>query len=113
MSGVCAERQKRQRIETQLDKLDKLNERRAELGEELRLSLALQALWPDVFKHGKAYSHAEGSRGRGYELVVRDGAGAVRRFPLEDVPLVLWPAHLKHSRAGDTVYERMRAGRAS
>ncbi len=108
--GKCSQRQARNAA---LDKLDALNKRRAELGIELRLSLELQDLWPDVFKHGKAYSHAEGSRGRGYELVVRDGAGAVRRFPLEDVPLVLWPQHLKHSRQGDTIYERMRAGRAS
>lgn len=96
-----------------LDKLNALFDRQRELGVELRHSIELQGLWADVFKHGRAWSHAEGSKWAGFELVVRDGKGQVRRFPMERVPLCLWPEHLKHSRAGNHDYERLRASRGA
>ena len=97
---------KQAKLEAAAAELEANFERQRELGCELRLSLALQGLCPGVFEHGKAYTHAEGSKWAGYVLVVRDGAGKVKRFPLEKVPICLWPEHLQHSRTGDHHYER-------
>ena len=62
--------------------------RREKLIARLRKSYALELLWPRVFDHGSASSVII-KRGSTSILQVRNGAGEVRVFPLEDVPDIL------------------------
>lgn len=86
-------------IPAAIDNLKQLGARRDKLMGELERSLALQALWPEVFAAGSATSCRIGSPlgrattgGIRYALRLRvSGAGEVREFPQAEVPAVLWP----------------------
>jgi hypothetical protein len=85
---------------------DKLNSKLAEAREvmlKLDKSLALEYLWPDAFKHGRARAHWFGPAGTNdarylphgapfhlkHEFVVTDAKGNTRSFDYEEVPSIL------------------------
>lgn len=69
-----------------LKRARELASQRVALIDELDRSLALQALWPEVFAAGRASSTWLSSYGNEPVLVVTDGNGEQRRFKDSQVP---------------------------
>ena len=68
-----------------------LMKERDELQRKLDRSFAIQELWPDVFKYGKCRSYLTGNlnRFKAVELVIKNGNGEKRKYPVGGVPKVL------------------------
>ncbi len=82
-------------METALDQLAKveaLAQRAAELRADLKRSLMLQQLWPEVFKYGKATTQVTGNAHHAMQFTIKNERGKVREFDLIAVPVELWPA---------------------
>jgi len=71
--------------------MDKLDEKYLELDRtrgQLRASLDIQMLWPDVFKHGKCTSYLSGNLFRidSMRFIIKNGNGETKEFKLTDIP---------------------------
>ncbi len=76
-----------------IDSIDANQKIATALGGKLRRSLALQDLWPRVFAHdGRARSWFRGNLYRPLYmvLIIEDGAGEQRRFPLDQAPDIIF-----------------------
>lgn len=78
-----------------MGELDLLYEERAALHHDLRRSLVLQELVPDVFAHGRAKTRVQGNPRNELTFVVTLGNGEQRTMPLEEVPVILWSESVK------------------
>jgi hypothetical protein len=83
-----------------LDKLaeiEALEQRATDLRTELKHSLMLQELWPDVFAHGPVTTQATGNyrHNAGILFAVKNGIGNTREFNILDIPIALWPKALQ------------------
>lgn len=76
-------------------KLERLYEERDGLHQELKRSLALQEVWPDAFTHGRCTSQVTGNPRRELTFTLKLANGERRSKPLEEVPVILWPASVK------------------
>lgn len=87
---------------TKLTELDQKAAQAEELRQELRRSILLQDLWPDVFEHGSTTSWVSGHASRELRYTIKRGDGSKRTFDLTMVPLALWPEeviqHIKRYR---------------
>ena len=84
-----------QNIEKKLEHLDGLIKEKNRLYDELKESMAILLLWPDVFKHGNVRAIIEGntiSPGKMRLMIANEKEE--KRFPLVDVPPVLLERHL-------------------
>lgn len=83
-------------IESAMSRLDELVAEKNRLYEELKESLAIQLLWPDVFKHGSVRSILEGHPSSPSKMrLVLSNEKEERRFPLEEVPSIVMKRHLQ------------------
>lgn len=81
-------------VHVQLERLESLQARQAELQKSLNRSLAIDMLWPGVFDQGPVRSNWI-STGGNLRLRVRNGLGESREFVRALVPACL------HSRVAD------------
>ena len=84
-----------QQIQQKMDELDALYEERDQLHHELKRSLALQAIWPDAFTHGRCTTQVTGNPRRELTFTLKLANGERRSKPLEEVPVILWPDTVK------------------
>ncbi len=77
-----------------LDRLEELAARGSELRADLRRSLALEELWPGLFKLGKVTAGLQGNPYSTMRLRVTAGE-EVRTFKVREVPLVLVERELR------------------
>jgi hypothetical protein len=78
-----------------MGELDKLYEERDALHHQLKRSLALQEIWPDAFVHGRCTTQVTGNPRRELTFTLTLANGERHEKPLEDVPVILWPAAVK------------------
>ena len=75
-----------------LDKIDALLLRKMELHRELRRALLfIQLCGEDPHKLGKVFTYVEGNVHGTLRYIVSVDGKEYRLFPLQDVPVVLWP----------------------
>lgn len=77
--------------------LKKLMESRSELMQKLDRSLLIREIWPDAFKDGShVTSWVSGISTKGfYFYIKRVFDGVDQKYPVQDIPLVLWPEQFK------------------
>ncbi len=80
-----------------LEKIEALEARATGLRADLRHSIMLQDIWPDVFKFGKATTQATGNPHDIITWNITDGAGNIHKMDLIDVPIELWGADIIES----------------
>ena len=80
-------------IQEKMAEIKKLRRQQDELYAEIEVSLALQSLWPEVFKHGSCKTYFVGSQ-MYHRMVVIDGKGDRQNYLLQNVPTILWYKHL-------------------
>jgi hypothetical protein len=82
-----------------MERLEELHKREGELFDELKRSLAIKKLWPEVFDKGKidvsfyggtTYDLQRGKVNK-MKMVLKRSDGDSREFTLDKVPIMLWP----------------------
>lgn len=73
-------------MDAALEKLKNFQSKRNNLLEELRVSLEIQKIWPEVFKSGRVSTYLKSpirAKRNEIKLVIRNGEGEEREYPIE------------------------------
>jgi len=78
----------------QLERIETLEARAAELRSELKRSLMIKEIWPEAFKQGSVTTQATGNPHSVITWTITAGNGDLHEMDLANVPVELWPAQV-------------------